>query len=142
MKIDHRPGLPRQRQALGHRRREHIAANGTEVRGAMATNGGDDPNTPEHENVSGALRVDPARVRHDFDREMRTVASPTVPVMLPPPPGSAAYPAGPEAAPTVYLVPGSLTQLRISAPADGSNAAIVIMINGAAHGTATRRHSS
>ncbi len=107
-----------------------IAANGTEVRGAVATNGGDDPNTTEHENVSGALRIDPARIRHDFDRAMPMIARPSVPVVLPPPTAGASFVPGPETAPTVYLVPGSLTQLRITAPADKSNAGIIVMIDG------------
>lgn len=106
-----------------------IAANGTDVRGTVATNGGDDPNTPEHENVSGALRVDPARIRHDFDREMPTVSRPIAPVILPPPPSDSPYFAGAESDPPIYRVPGSLDRLRISAPADQSYA-IVIMIDG------------
>ncbi len=106
-----------------------IAANGTSVKGAVATNGGDDPQTPDHENVSGAVAIPAARIRSDFCREMPVLTRPTVTGALPPPPSGSFLP-GKEAAPTIYAVPGSLTQLRIAATADGSAGAIMILIDG------------
>ncbi len=45
-----------------------ISANGCAVHGAVATNGGDDPATAEHENVAGATRIDASMIRDDFYR--------------------------------------------------------------------------
>jgi hypothetical protein len=108
-----------------------IAANGAEIRGAVATNGGDDPATPAHENITGDLRIDPSRVRSDFVREMPTAFRPTsVTGVLPPPLAGGPFVPGPVDTPAVYSVPGSLTKLRISAPADKTEAAVIIMIDG------------
>lgn len=106
-----------------------IAANGTSVRGAVATNGGDDPSTAEHENVSGALKIDPERIRWDFSRDMRMVERPAVPLVLPPP-EAGPYLVGTDTEPTFYRVPGDATQLPISAAGGGETGKIVIMIDG------------
>jgi hypothetical protein len=106
-----------------------IAANGAHVSGAVATNGGDDPATLTHENVSGTLGLDQTRIRDDFSRAMNPVLRPSGGVVLPPP-IFGAYVAGPEDAPTQYLVPGSLTSLRITGPGGQTKALIVVMIEG------------
>lgn len=106
-----------------------IATNGMRVRGAVATNGGDDPATDAHENVSGALAVDPARIRSDFCREMNPVAPPSG-ISPQAPPASGPYRAGSYDAPAYYSVPGDLGDFRLSAPADGSNGLVVIIVNG------------
>jgi len=107
-----------------------IAANGTRVRGFVATNGGDDPATPAHENVSGSGAIDPARIRDDFCREMNPLTRPTSGLFLPPPLlGLLPFFAGTEASPTQYLVPGNLGAFTVAAPAVGRGA-IVIVVNG------------
>ncbi len=107
-----------------------IAANGTRVRGFVATNGGDDPSTAAHENVSGALSLDPARIRDDFCREMNPLSRPTTGLFLPPPLlGLLPFLPGSEAAPTQYLVPGNLGAFRVAPPAVGRGA-IIIVVNG------------
>ena len=104
-----------------------IAANGTRVAGAVTTDGGDDPSTPEHENVSGIAGIDPARIHDDFNRQMIPLPRPAG-EFLPPPKGGA-FGTGPESAPLIYSVHGDLTDLRITAPATGTGA-VVIMIDG------------
>ena len=89
-----------------------IAANGTSVRGAVATNGGDDLSTEVHENVSGAIKLDPARIRDDFNREMNPVPRPSGVATLPPP-ANGFFLTGTPSAPKYYLVTGSLTSFRI-----------------------------
>jgi hypothetical protein len=107
-----------------------ISANGTRVRGFVATNGGDDPATAAHENVSGSLALDPARIRDDFCREMNPLTRPTTGLFLPPPLlGLLPYLPGTEAEPTQYLVPGNLGAFTVAAPATGRGA-IVIVVNG------------
>jgi hypothetical protein len=107
-----------------------IVANGTRVRGFVATNGGDDPATTAHENVSGAAALDPARIRDDFCREMNPITRPTTGLFLPPPLlGLLPYLPGTEDAPTQYLVPGDLGAFTVAAPVAGRGA-IVILVNG------------
>ena len=105
----------------------NIAANGARVSGAIATDGGDDPATREHENVSGAIALDPARIHDDCNRQMIPLLRPEG--TFPPPPASGVFATGSESAPTVYSVHGSLTDIRIEPPATGTGA-VVIMIDG------------
>ena len=105
-----------------------IAANGTRVHGAVATNGGDDPSTKDHENVSGTFGLDPARIHDDFSREMVPLIRPAGEFMAPPVAG--AFVTGPETAPTIYSVHGSLTELSITPPASETKGVVVIMIDG------------
>jgi hypothetical protein len=105
-----------------------IFCNGTVVNGALATNGGDDPTTEAHENVSGASGVDPARIHDDFTRRMIPLARLTGEYS--PPPASGTFQTGTEDAPTIYSIHGSLTQLRIAAPAAGTTGAIMLLIDG------------
>jgi hypothetical protein len=106
-----------------------IATNGCVVRGGVATNGGDDPSTPEFENVSGASRVDPTRIRSDFFREMPPLARPSSGIFLAAPPPGSPFTAG-TAQPTEYLVGKNLSAFSVSAPPNGAKGAIVIMVNG------------
>ena len=107
-----------------------IQCNGARVRGVVATNGGDNPATPDHENVSGAGSVDPARVRDNFYREMKPVSRPTSGIVLPKPLLGLPFIAGSESMPTQYLVTGNLGDLRILAPPEGMKGAVIIMVNG------------
>ncbi len=104
-----------------------IAANGARVSGAAATDGGDDPATKEHENASGTFAIDPARIHDDFNRQMIPLLRPSGEYLAPPAQGS--FVPGPEGAPTIYSVHGSLTDLQISPPASG-NGAIVLLVDG------------
>jgi len=107
-----------------------IEAHGTRVRGSVATNGGDDPATPEHENVADAAGIDAARVRDDFFREMKPVARPSSGFFLPPPLLGLPFVPGTEAAPAQYLVGGHLGAFSVAAPPAGMKGAIIIAING------------
>lgn len=107
-----------------------IQCNGARVRGVVATNGGDNPATPEHENLNASGSIDPARVRDNFYREMKPVSRPTSGIMLPKPLLGLPFLAGSESMPTQYLVIGNLGDFRIVEPPEGTKGAIIIMVNG------------
>ena len=107
-----------------------ISANGCKVRGAVATNGGDDPNTPDHENISGAIGIDPTRVRSDFYREMPPFNRPASGIFLPAPGFGAPFTPGTEAQPTQYHVTKDLHDFSVSPPPGNEKGAIVIMVDG------------
>lgn len=105
-----------------------ISVNGSVVQGAVATNGGDDPDTPQHENVFGADSLDQSRIRDDFSRTMNPVQLPAGAFQTAP--ADSIFQSGPVNAPTQYLVSGNLTSLQIKAPGPGINGLIVIAIDG------------
>ena len=107
-----------------------IAANGTRVRGAVATNGGDDPATSLHENVSDAVAIDPARVRDDFFRELKPATRPATGIFLPRPLLGGPFVTGPVSAPTKYLISTDLDAFSIAAAPAGTTGAVIIMVNG------------
>ena len=107
-----------------------VAANGTLVRGGVATNGGDDPSTPSHENVSGAGRIDPTRVQSDFYRQMPPFSRPTGGVFQTPPLPGQAYIADSASQPSQYLITQNLNAFSVTGPADGSPGAVILMVNG------------
>ena len=106
-----------------------VSVNGCTVRGAIATNGGDDPATLGHENVTGANGVDPSRIRSDFFREMPPLARPASGIFLVPPPPGSPFVAG-TVQPTEYLVHKNLSAFNVAAPANGVKGAVVIMVDG------------
>ncbi len=106
-----------------------VSANGAEVRGIVATNGGDDPATDLRENVAGPRGIDLARVRDDFIREMNPVRRPSPTTVLPPPILGLPFVAGTGSEPTYYHVAGDLSSMRIAAPATGAGR-IVVMVDG------------
>ena len=109
---------------------ELIFANGARIRGTIATNGGDDPNTSGRENLTGGIAIDPKRVRDDFMREMKPIPRPSGGLPLPPPVLGLPYLVGSVAAPTCYRVPGDLGTFNVVAPPVGSDGAIIIMVDG------------
>jgi hypothetical protein len=106
-----------------------IAVNGCTVRGAISTDGGDDPDTTNHENVSGASGVDPSRIRSDFFREMPPLARPASGIFLTAPPPGSPFVAGPAGQPAQYLIHTNLSAFTVAAPPKGGNGAIVIMVD-------------
>jgi len=108
-----------------------IAANGTLVRGGVATNGGDNPETTALENISGAGRIDTSRVRDDFYRDMNPIARPSSGIFLPPPlPGQPFMAESASSQPSQYLISKNLSAFSVAGPADGSAGAVIIMVNG------------
>jgi len=107
-----------------------IEAQGARVAGGVATNGGDDPATRENENIAGAGGIDPDRVRDDFFREMPLPARPSSGIVLPPPLLGLPYLAGPETAPTKYIVTRNLGAFAVAAPPIGERGAVIIMVDG------------
>jgi hypothetical protein len=106
-----------------------ITANGSRVRGYVATQGGDDPHTPAHENVSGDAGLDPARIRDDFCRELNPIPRPPVASPLAPP-LFGPFVAGAASAPTFYRVAGNLGDFRVAAASGEPKSTVVIMIDG------------
>ncbi|MDR3406082.1 MAG: hypothetical protein P4L99_26585 [Chthoniobacter sp.] len=107
-----------------------ISANGCVVRGAVATNGGDDPATTEHENVDGATRIDASAIRDDFYREMKPATRPANGILLPPPLLGLPYSADVESQPAKYLVSGDLHAFSVASWGGKGNGALIIMVNG------------
>jgi hypothetical protein len=105
-----------------------ISANGTRIRGAIATNGGDDPSTPEHENVTGASGVNPARIHSDFNRQMIPLTRP--PGEFRPPPSNGVFLTGSPDAPTIYSLPEDLGDFQIWSRTPDQMSAVVILIDG------------
>ena len=106
-----------------------VDAGGVRVMGVVATNGGDDPATVQHENVTGDVALDPSRVQSDFCREMNPIPRPVSGTVLAAP-RSARYHAGPEATPAIYVITGNLGDFRIVAPPGGVNGALVLFVDG------------
>lgn len=106
-----------------------IAANGTRVRGYVATQGGDDPRTPAHENVSGDAGVDPARIRDDFCRELHPIPRPSV-ASPQAPPSFGPYLAGALDTPSFYHVAGNLGNFRVAPSSLLAKCMVVIMVDG------------
>lgn len=107
-----------------------VAVNGTHVHGTVATNGGDDPKTATHENVTGTSGIEPSQVRDDFLREMPPFARPSSGLVQPTPSPGEAFTAGTEEVPTQYIIAKNLGAFSVAAPAAGTKGAIVIMVNG------------
>jgi hypothetical protein len=97
-----------------------ISGNGATVRGDIETNGGDDPATMIHENISGATNMDPNRISSTFDED---IAIPTAPAWSSwtyqgNNPGS--FVSGTKANPTRYAITGNLGTFAVTAPATGT----------------------
>jgi hypothetical protein len=106
-----------------------IAARGMTVSGVVATNGGDDPTTPEKENVSGAINLDPTRIRSDFLRDLPPPTRPAMGLPSLPPLLGLPFVAGPEALPTRYRVGGKLSAFTVVG-APGVKSKVIIFVDG------------
>jgi len=107
-----------------------IAANGCAVLGGVATNGGDNPATDVHENVSGATQIVASQIRNDFYREMKPFARPTGGIFRPPPPLGQSYAPESESSPAQYLVSGNLHDFSVAPWSGSGNGALTIAVNG------------
>ena len=105
-----------------------IIANGTKIHGAVATNGGDDPTTAEHENVSGAGGIEPRRVHDDFSRNMIPLLRPEGEFMSSPP--GDIFIAGPVSAPSIYSIHGDQREINLYSSLPLGQTAVVILIDG------------
>ncbi|HEY3901563.1 MAG TPA: hypothetical protein VGM54_23330 [Chthoniobacter sp.] len=107
-----------------------ISANGCAVLGGVATNGGDDPSTPTHENVAGATQINADSIRDDFFRAMKPMGRPTTGIFLPPPPTGIAFTPQGESSPAQYLVTGNLNSFSVAPWAGQGTGAVTVMVNG------------
>jgi hypothetical protein len=107
-----------------------IALNGSSVRGTIATNGGDDPATDLHENVSGATKVDPAQVRDDFFRNLTLFSRPTSGIFMPPPAPGEPFIAGTASQPKQYLITKNLQAFTVVPESTTEPGVVVIAVDG------------
>jgi hypothetical protein len=107
-----------------------VALNGSAVHGAVATNGGDDPATTDHENVSGATKIDPSQVRDDFYRDLPFFSRPVAGLLLPPPDPGKPFVAGTVSEPKVYLVTKNLQAFTVVPESDKEPGALTIAVDG------------
>ncbi|MEO8352901.1 MAG: hypothetical protein ABI680_14305 [Chthoniobacteraceae bacterium] len=106
-----------------------IKANGAPVLGQVATNGGDLPASSEHENVDGAIALDPGQIRDDFFREMNPVRRPAAGLSLPALLPGFPFLAGTESVPLTYRT-GNLGALHILPPPGGVKGLVIIIVDG------------
>src|SRR4030095_8629550 len=99
-------------------------------RGAVATNGADDPATTGHENVSRASKIDPARIRDAFYRELKPLARPDSRLLRSRPKRGDPFIACSPPQPAFYLSKKDLHAFDVAPPPLGGAGAVVIMIDG------------
>ena len=110
---------------------EPASANcGTWVRGEVKTNGGDDPATTAHENVSGTSRIDQSRILSDFNEEIQPPTAPTWTTTTYSGTLPASFVTGTKASPTRYNLTGNLGTFAVTAPSAGTTGYINIIVNG------------
>lgn len=97
-----------------------ISANGATVRGSVQTNGGDNPATTTHENVSGSGAVDPSSIFSDFDEELPAPTAPVWTTWTYQGPRPSTFVTGTKANPTRYSITGNLGTFAVTAPASGT----------------------
>jgi len=107
-----------------------IFGNGAPVMGQVQTAGGDDPATPERENVSGSSAMDPSRIRDDFDDDVPPAPTPSWRLPLPAPLGNTNFIPGEAAAPPRYVVSGDLGPFTVLPAAPGATGYVEILVNG------------
>jgi len=107
-----------------------ISGNGAVVKGSVGTNGGDDPSTTTHENVSGSTGMDQSRIYSNFNQTMTPVSAPTWTSFLPAPSGNTNFVTSSSASsPSRYVVNGNVGAFVVTAPASGAGY-VQILING------------
>ncbi len=107
-----------------------IHASGATVAGEVWTNGGDNPNTTSHENVSNNTNVDPNRIHDTFYREFQGVTEPVWTSTTAAPSGNTAFTTGTQFSPRRYIVNGPLGGFTVTAPASGTTGFIEIIVKG------------
>ncbi len=107
-----------------------IAANGALIRGDVKTNGGDDPATAAHENVSDSSRIDQSRILSDFNEEIQAPTAPTWTTTTYSGTLPASFVTGTKASPTRYNITGNLGTFAVTAPASTTTGYIEIIVSG------------
>lgn len=109
-----------------------IEGNGAVVEGDVRTNGGDNPTTTVHENVSGSSGMTQDRIFDDFDQDFPAVAKPawSLSDVLLTPPGKTGFSTGTKSAPNRYIVAGGLGAFKVLAPPAGTVGYVEILVNG------------
>ena len=107
-----------------------IFANGAQVMGQVQTVGGDDPATPERENVAGSSAMDQSRIRDDFDDDVPSARTPSWLLPLPAPLGNTNFVTGSAATPTRYVVAFDLASFAVLPALAGTTGYVEILVNG------------
>jgi hypothetical protein len=106
-----------------------ISGNGATVLGTVSTDGGDDPSTDTHENVSGNSGMAQSRIMDTFDQDFPAVSAPNWSSFLTAPPGNTGFGTGTKSSPALYVVNGSLGAFSVTAPPSGTGY-VQILVNG------------
>lgn len=107
-----------------------IFGNGAQVLGQVQTAGGDDPKTPDRENVSGSTAMDQSRIRDDFDDDVPPAPSPVWLLPSPAPLGNTNFVSGLAGAPTRYVVSGDLGGFEVLPALPGTTGYTEILVTG------------
>jgi hypothetical protein len=106
-----------------------IAGNGAVVKGDVGTNGGDNPNTPAFENVSGSSGMDQTRISSTFSQDIPIPTAPTWTSWTYQGAAPAAFVTGTKGSPTRYAVTGNLGTFAVTPPVLGTGY-IEIIVSG------------
>lgn len=104
-----------------------ISGNGAVVKGEVKTNGGDNPGTAAHENVSGSSGMDPSRILSDFSEDIPIPTAPTWSSWNYQGAARATYVTGTQASPTKYSITGNQGSFAVTAPASGTGYVQIII---------------
>lgn len=99
-----------------------IQGNGAVVKGDVETNGGDDPATPNRENVAGSSGMDQDRIYSSFDDDLPPVSKPVWNSGVSSnPPGNTNFTTNAAGStPKRYVIDGNLGAFTVVAPASGT----------------------
>ncbi len=97
-----------------------ISGNGATVAGDVKTQGGDDPSTTTHENVSGSGGMTQSRIYDNFDEDFPSPVAPTWTSYLSAPSGNTGFATGSKTSPDRYVLSGNLGAFAVAAPSSGT----------------------
>ncbi|MHA3773035.1 DUF7305 domain-containing protein [Verrucomicrobiota bacterium sgz303538] len=108
-----------------------IVGNGAIVKGDVSTNGGDNPATETHENVTGSGQMDQDRIFDSFDEDLPLPEKPVWSPVDSLPKNNTGFLTGTAAAPTRYVINGQLGSFSVIGPTNKNVTGYVeIIVNG------------
>lgn len=107
-----------------------ISGNNAVVKGNVSTNGGDNPGTSTHENVSGSTNMDQSRISPDFSDDYPLPIEPLWTSWTYQGNNPSSFVTGTQANPTRYAITGNQGKLVITAPPVGTTGYVEIIVTG------------